>query len=175
MIRAPRDRRVVAGLALLASLILPASTAPAWAAERPVTVLRARVGAPLRLSVAAAGIYDRRGFRPECRLTCDLRGPMLQAEIGTGGAQIAFGYGAVVADRKRSPALAERVYVGIAVKAAVVRAWDGAGLGPEDRWLVGFELEGTITTVNFSLAALRDASGAERGDWRLAGGLGWGF
>lgn len=134
-----------------------------------------RVSAPLSASFAALGIWDRRGFRPDCRLTCDLRGPIVQGEIGLRGAQLGAGYGAAVVDRRWSPGIVSDVYAAAGVKGVLVRTWDGLGISPGDQWLLGVEFEGTISRINFSVGVLKTLHASADRSWEWTGGVGWGF
>lgn len=155
---------------------MPGAAAEPEAAPRgAVASLRVRMSAPLSASVAALGLWDPRGFRPACRLTCDLRGPILQGEIGLRGAQIGAGYGAAVVDRRWAPGIASNVYAAAGVKAVVVRTWDGLGISPGDQWLLGVELEGTISQINFSVGLLKTLDTSADRSWEWTGGVGWGF
>jgi hypothetical protein len=143
--------------------------------RRPVALLRVRASAPLLASVSVGGIWDRKGFRPGCRLTCDLRGPVLQGEIGLRGAQLGLGYGAIVADRRWAPGIASDVYAGVAVKGVLARTWDGVGVHPSDQWLLGVELEGAVSRINLSVGLLKTFDSEARRSWEWTGGVGWGF
>ncbi len=169
--------------AILCLAILAAAPVPARGGEggdegpsrRAVASLRVRISAPLSASFAALGLWDPRGFRPDCRLTCDLRGPIVQGEIGLRGAQLAAGYGAAVVDRRWAPGIASDVYAGAGVKAVVLRTWDGVGISPGDQWLLGVEFEGTISRINFSVGLLRTLDASADRSWEWTGGVGWGF
>ncbi len=165
-------------LAVLAAAAAPVEGAvhgPEAPSKRGVASLRVRFAAPLSASFAALGIWDRRGFRPDCRLTCDLRGPIVQGEIGLRGAQVGAGYGAAVVDRRWSPGIASDVYAAAGVKGVVVRTWDGLGISPGDQWLLGVEFEGTVSRINFSFGVLRTFDASADRSWEWTGGVGWGF
>ena len=164
-------RRLLGAGLLLATL--PCMAEPSD--RRPVTLLRVRASTPLLVSFSAGGIWDRRGYRPDCRTTCDLRGAVLQGEVGLRGAQLAAGYGAMVTDRVWSPGVASDVYSGVAIKAVLARTWDGVGLAPPDQWLLGVELEAAISRINFSVGLLRTFDAAANRSWEWTGGIGWGF
>lgn len=143
--------------------------------RRPVALLRVRASTPFLASVAAGAIWDRKGFRPGCRLTCDLRGPVFQAEVGLRGAQLGAGYGAVVADRRWAAGLVSDVYAGVAVKGVVVRTWNGIGLSPEDQWLAGVEVQGTLSRINLTLGLFHTFDARAKRSLEWSGGVGWGF
>lgn len=143
--------------------------------RRPVAVVRARASVPFLVSASFGAVWDRKGYRPDCRLTCDLRGTLVQGEVGWKGAQISVGYAALVADRIWAPWIASDVYTGVAVKGVLVRTWDGVGISPGNQWLLGAEVEGTISRINLSLGLLRTFDTRAKHSWEWIGGVGWGF
>jgi hypothetical protein len=145
-------------------------------ALRKVWVARARFSHPQRLSGSVGILMARLPADFECATVCDLRGWIFQVEPGWSGGQVSAGYGMVIGDQRPETTYVANVYVGYAVKGAVLRTWGDSPVEPSTQTFVGVETEVTITRVNLSLGLFRSVSDHHSGDrWLVAGGLGWGF
>lgn len=143
---------------------------------RRVGLLGLRLSYPQKLAGSLGVIWARLPADFDCSAVCDFRGPFVQLEPGLAGAQFGAGYGVLVGERGRNRFYLRRVYVGLAVKATLLRTWGDAAVEPVRQTFGGVELSASVAQVNFRLGLLRSLSDADvRERWLVAGGIGWGF
>lgn len=143
---------------------------------RRVFVARARLSHPQRISGSLGMLLARLPSGFECTTVCDFRGWVFQIEPGWNGGQASAGYGMVIGDQRPRTDYVANVYVGFAVKGAVLRTWGDSPVEPSSQTFLGVETELTITRVNLSLGLFRSVSDGVHDDrWLVSGGLGWGF
>jgi hypothetical protein len=143
--------------------------------RRVTGTVRARYADPQR---AVAGVGFVVAHLPDdwaCAAACDHHGFSAQVEAGIGGAQAGIGWARVIGPRTRRANFIVRPHLGVAFRAVVLRTWDGANLDPPARTFGGVEGAFTIVSLSVTLAVYRETAGPGVGDWRVGGGLGWGF
>lgn len=144
--------------------------------SRRVGLLGLRLHYPQEVAGSLGVIWVRQPVDFDCATVCDFRGPFVQLEPGTGGAQLGAGYAVIVGEKGRNSFYLRRIYVGLGVKATLLRTWSGAAAETAERTYGGVELNASVAQVNFRLGLLRGLSDAnERDRWLIAGGIGWGF
>ena len=146
------------------------SRTPRWTGT-----MRARLTYPQTASFGIGAIRTKLPASWECVVTCPYQGWIVQLEPGVHGIQAAAGYATLLGEQRHRRRFLADAWLGWAVKGVVLRTWDGASLGPDERTWAGAEFAFTVTRVNFSLGTLRRVGGAGDRDWILTGGIGWGF
>jgi hypothetical protein len=137
--------------------------------------MRARLTYPQTASFGIGAIRSKLPASWECVATCPYQGWIVQVEPGVHGIQAAAGYGTLLGEQRHRRRFLADAWLGWAVKGVVLRTWDGASLGPDERNWAGAEFAFTVTRVNFSLGTLRRLGGEGDREWILTGGIGWGF
>ena len=173
----PWSRRLVLGLAG----VLVCAAAPAVADDGPA---EARTGGLLRAhwnypAKAQLGFGVVVGHMPEdfdCKTTCLFRGVSIQGAAGPGAGELAIGYASLVGETGRGDWLLRHVYMGWGVRAAMVRTWGSSTLDPEGATFAGVEGAFTIAQVGITLGFFRRFESIPgESDWKVFGGMGWGF
>ncbi len=111
-----------------------------------------------------------------CNVLCDLRGPVVQLEAGRDGAQVAGGWGWIVAETTAGRRFVKRTHLGYAVKAVWLRTYSDSRLGDAHQGWAG--VEGSVSAIGVHLSAtlLRGRSTQDsKREWRVVGAVGWGF
>lgn len=196
MRRTSIDTRLLAAsaLLLLCPLRLAAATEPADESGDPAASLekqvraadrdrrwtvtpvgRLRITHPQQVSAAIGALVSAQPAGFDCVATCEYRGWLLQAEPGLAGGQLSAGWAKLVGGKAHRERFLSQVYVGYGFKAALLRTWGDANLSPPDQTFLGVESAVTIININFSLAGFRHVGSGAGDDWRIAGGIGWGF
>jgi len=111
----------------------------------------------------------------DCHTICDLRGATLQLETGLDGARLGVGYARIFGETGRFERFLPSPYLGLGVRASVVRTWRDGSLGPSGLTYAGLEGQFTITRVSFTLGTLWRVSGGAGRGWAVSWGFGWGF
>lgn len=143
---------------------------------RVVGLLSLSVDRPKGLSGSIGVIFAHPRRSDDCRDVCLLKGPYLQADVGTTGGQLSVGYGSIVGDTGSSDRFVTATYLAVGIEVAVLRTWSGSPLEPEAQTLAGVEGQLSVARVALRIGLVRPVSGAGRDDdWVLTGGVGWGF
>jgi hypothetical protein len=144
--------------------------------RRVVGLSRIRLSFPQRLSGAVGAMVVRQPANYDCSTVCEFRGLFVQAEPGLSGGQLSAGYATVMGEKGRNEHFLSSVYLGYAIKGALLRTWNDADLRPSDQTLLGVEGDFTIIRINFSLGLFRRLGSGDVDDpWVIAGGVGWGL
>ncbi len=147
--------------------------APTW---RTAGLIRAHWDYPAKASAGFGVITGRLPANFSCQSSCLFRGVTVQGAAGLGGGEIAVGYGSLVAGAGSGRWLLRRDYVGYGVRLATVRTWGRSNIEPEGATFLGVEGAGAIAQFGFRLGLFHQVeSGAHASNWRVFGGLGWGF
>jgi hypothetical protein len=137
---------------------------------------RLRASWPLQVAGAVGALWGRRSEALDCTTVCEFRGLHVQAEAGTGGAQVAAGWASVVGETDRSGRWLSRVYVGYAVRGVVLRSGGWSTLNPAAQTFAGVEGTVSATRTSISVAVYRRVSrGPSSEPWVVGAGVGWGF
>ena len=164
--------------------IAAASAAPVVAAAsngveatRTAGLVRAHADYPTIASVAFGVIVAKLPQSFECRTTpCLFSGLTLQAAAGVGGGEVALGFGRLTGETGRGNWLIRRPYIGYGVRAAALRTWGEAALVPAGDTFLGVEGAFTVAQFGIRLGVFRRTETVQgEKDWRLFGGMGWGF
>ena len=93
------------------------------------------------------------------------------------GARSRVGYGKLIGGKQHREEFLSQIYVGWGIKAALLRTWaEQANLNPPNQSFLGLEGSATVINVNFSLGVFRHVGSSDADDdWRVTGGIGWGF
>lgn len=143
---------------------------------RVVGLLSLSVDRPKGLSGSIGAIFAHPRRSDDCRDVCLLTGPYLQADLGTTGGQLSFGYGSIVGDTGSTDRFVTATYLAVGIEAAVLRTWGGSPLDPETQTLAGVEGQLSVARVAFRIGVFHPVSSSSRDDdWVLTGGVGWGF
>ena len=143
---------------------------------RVVGLVSLSVDRPKGLSGSIGAIFAHPRRTDDCREVCLLRGPYLQADLGTTGGQLSVGYGSIVGDTGSKDSFVTAAYLAVGIEAAVLRTWGGSPLEPEAQTLAGIEGQLSIARVALKLGVFGRVSDADHGDrWVVTGGVGWGF
>jgi len=190
---APPGLSVVRCRVSLLALTLAASAASGFATEagdaearvraetgdlvrREVGTRSVRYSYLTRLSVVGGVVLYREPRDFECATACAVKGLIAQAEVGSGGGALSAGWASLVGARGGNRHFLRHVYVGYAVKGALLRTWGSTPLKPTGQTFAGVEAEFTISVACFSFGAYRRVSSAPgEPSWRINGGVGWGF
>ncbi|HZN55797.1 MAG TPA: hypothetical protein VFB67_10810 [Candidatus Polarisedimenticolaceae bacterium] len=170
-------RRLVLGLAVG---VLCAAATPAADDGPPVArtggLLRAQWNYPGKAQLGFGAIVGHMPEDFDCKTTCLFRGATLQAAAGLGAGELSIGYASLVGETGRGDWLLRHVYYGYGVRAAVVRTWGSSTLDPEGATFAGVEGAFTIAQVGWTLGVFRRLESVPgKSDWRVFGGMGWGF
>jgi hypothetical protein len=176
----PARRIVHAVLPLLLAGAVP-GLGPVLAQDaEPVTrtagLIRATWDYPTQASVGFGVIAAKLPANFRCKAACLYHGATIQAAAGIGGGELAVGYGSIVGDVGSGSWLLRHPYVSYGVRAAAVRTWGTTTLDPSGATYLG--VEGGVTVAQFSLRMgvfRRTETVYGEKDWRVFGGLGWGF
>ncbi len=145
-------------------------------ARRRTGTLAVRYSYPERFTVEGGVLAYRHPRDYDCTTVCDFRGPLAQAEAGTGGGSVSVGWGSLVGELGRNSFFLRSVYVGYSVKGSVLRTWGETPLDPASQTLAGVRADFTISIACFRIGAFRRVSSAPGAPkWLLSGGIGWGF
>lgn len=143
--------------------------------SRLVGLWEAGYSRPLGFSGALGAMAARLPSGTPCRLLCSFTGPFVQLGAGSGGARMSLGFGRLWADLTDRGTFASSAYMGIGVRATLLRTWsDPVGTAVGGTFL-GPEMEFSVAKINISLGALRRLDGAHSGDWTFSWSLGFGF
>ena len=120
--------------------------------------------------------FHRQPEQMTCDTVCKLRGWHLQAEAGSGGGQLAFGWATMVGQHGRRFDVLSRPYMAFAVRGTLLRTWGTSTLQPKERTFAGLEGAWSVARVSLALSVMRDLDSDRVGSrWLVGGGLGWGF
>jgi hypothetical protein len=137
---------------------------------------RLRAAWPLQVAGAVGALRGRRSEALDCTTVCEFRGLHVQAEAGTGGAQLAAGWASLVGETDRSGRWLSRVYVGYAVRGVLLRSGGWSTLNPAAQTFAGVEGTFAATRTSISVAVYRRVSRAPSSEpWVVGAGVGWGF
>jgi hypothetical protein len=164
---------------IIACIVVAASAAgsPAFPLEadgpdtwRTAGLIRAHWDYPAQASVGFGVIVAKMPSSFDCRTPCHFNGVTFQGSAGIGGGELAVGYGSLVGETGREDWLIRRSFIGYGVRAAAVRTWGTSTPDSEGDTFLG--VEGAMAVAQFGLRL-----GVFHGenDWRVFGGLGWGF
>ena len=143
---------------------------------RRIGLLGLRLSHPQQVAGSLGAIWVRQPVDFDCSSACDFRGPLAQIEPGVAGVQLGAGYAVLVGEKGRNTHYLRRIYVGLGIKAALLRTWGDAAVEPADQTFAGLEVDAAVAQVNFRLGLFRSLSRAGTEDrWLVTGGLGWGF
>ena len=143
--------------------------------RRVTGTVRVRFADPQRLAAGVGLVVAHLPADWACAAACDHRGLSAQVEVGPAGAQAGLGWARVIGPRTRRGSFLVHPHLGFAFRAVAMRTWDGARLDPPARTFAGAEGAFTIVGISVTLAVLRETAGPGVGDWRIGGGIGWGF
>ncbi len=143
--------------------------------RRTVRAAAFRLSYPQLASASIGWIFTRQPRDYDCRTPCDLWGMFGQIEPGVGGGKASFGYGRVIGEHRKGPAVLSSVYLALGIKGTVLRSWGGHSPIPSGQTYVGPEFEFSIARVNMGIGALGRISGDQGRTWIITGYLGWGF
>lgn len=103
-------------------------------------------------------------------------GPLAQMVLGLNGGRLALGWGRVFGEKRFGSLFLSDVFLGYAVKGALLQTWtDPLGADP-DRTFLGLEGEASIVRVNFRLGLFHILENSEQADpWLATVGIGYGF
>lgn len=143
---------------------------------RPAGLVRAHLDYPAIVSVGFGVLAARLPASFECGSACLFRGVTVQGAVGPGAGELAVGYGSLVGQTGGGRGMIRKTFVGYGVRAAVQRTWGNSPVAPEGATFVGVEGAWTLAQSGLRLGIYRRTESSEHGsDWRIFGGLGWGF
>jgi hypothetical protein len=167
----------IALLVLLPLGIVHAATAAdAPPATRTGGLLRASWDYPTQATLGFGVVVTTMPANYDCKTTCFYRGATIQGSAGTGGGELAIGYGSLVGETGHGDWLLRHVYVGYGVRMALLRTWGMSSLDPHGTTFWGVEGAFTVGQFSLTMGAFRPtAPDDDQRAWRIFGGAGWGF
>ncbi len=172
-------RKSVPVLIILAALCevpsLAADDAPI--ALRSAGTFRVHLDYPAIVSVGFGVITARMPASYACDEACLFRGFTISGAAGPRAGEIALGYGSLAGETGRGRWMMRPAFVGYGVRAAVERTW-GSGASDDHRGdtYVGVEGAFGVAQAGLRLGVFRRVGNVQgEGDWRVFGGIGWGF
>jgi len=174
-------RLTLAGVALLQVALMTVD--PAFGAEpdgletsRTAGLLRVHWDYPAKASLGFGVVVAKLPSSFECHTSCLLRGMTIQGAAGFGSGELALGYGSLVGETGRGNWLLRRAFIGYGVRAAFVRTWGASTLDPQGETYLGVEGALVLAQFGLRLGVFRRADPVVgEKDWRVFGGMGWGF
>jgi hypothetical protein len=170
-------------IATLLALAAFSSVDPAFGGEgdgpektRTAGLLRVHWDYPAKASLGFGVVVAKLPSSFECHTSCLFHGLTVQGAAGLGGGEVAVGYASVIGETGRGDWLLRHAYVGYGVRAAAVRTWGASTLDPHGATYLG--VEGAMVIAQFGLRIgvfRRTEPVVGEKDWRIFGGVGWGF
>jgi len=159
------------------------AAAPAFGAEgdgaetsKAAGLLRIHWDYPTKASVGLGVVVAKLPADFDCHASCLLRGLTIQGAAGLGGGELAIGYGSLIGETGNGDWLLRHAFIGYGVRAAFVRTWGASTLDPHGENYVGVESGLVIAQFGLRLGVFRRAEPiVGEKDWRVFGGMGWGF
>lgn len=131
---------------------------------------------PTSASVDFGMITTRMPANFECQSPCRFHGLTVRGTAGLGGGEVALGYGSLVGETGGGTWLVRQVFFGYGIRAALLRTWGASTLDSDGATFAGVEGSFTIAQFGMKLGVFKRVETApDQGDWRVFGGMGWGF
>lgn len=137
---------------------------------------RARVSYPQLGSVGLGMLIGERSRAYDCTIQCEVKGWLVSAEAGAGGAVFNLGPAYLIGELGDNRYFLSRRYMGYAVRGSVMRTWAETPRRADREWLAGLEGQFTVVSLNLTLGFYRRITDHRQGSpWLVSGGIGWGF